>query len=128
MVGKCASLTRDGKPCSASPRPGSAYCPWHDPSLSKRRAEWSAKGGSGRSNKARAAKTLPTALMTSDELAAWLTVCLKQVIAGRMAPPVGTAAASIARTITEIGKAAEIEQRIAGLERELGLTPNRRTS
>ncbi len=121
MVGKCASLTRDGKPCSASPRPGSAYCPWHDPSLSKRRAEWSAKGGSGRSNKARAAKALPSPILSSDELISWLSLVFKQTIVGKTEPPVATACASLARTIADLRRGAEIEDRLAGLERVLGI-------
>ena len=59
MVARCPSVTREGKPCSATPRPSSAYCAWHDPDLSKWRSEWSAKGGSARSNRQRAAKQLP---------------------------------------------------------------------
>lgn len=120
MVARCPSITREGNPCSATPRPGSVYCAWHDPELSKRRSEWSAKGGANRSNKRRAAKELPTALMETDELASWLTVCLKRVIAGKMDPPVGTAAATLVRTIADIRRGAEIEERMADIERLAG--------
>ena len=116
MVGKCASLTRDGKPCSASPRPGSDYCPWHDPSLSKRRAEWSAKGGSGRSNKARSAKTLPAELMSSDEIAAWLTIQFRKLITGQIEPGIATASATVAKAIAEIQRGAQIEERLTAIE------------
>jgi len=108
---------------------GSAYCLAHSPDISdEQRAAWRRAGGKNSSAKVRAQKTLPTEAMGAAELLSWLTVVFRRVITGQMAPPVGTAAASIARTITEISKAAEIEQRIADLERELGLTPNRRTA
>ena len=128
MVAKCSGTNLDGTPCSARPRPGALWCVWHDPETKSQRAEWSKRGGSARSNKARAAKTLPTELMDADEIAAWLTVCLKRVIAGQMDPPVGTAAANIARTIVEISKAALAEERIIEIERQLGIVSNRRTS
>jgi len=122
MVAKCTSLTRDGKPCSATPRPGSAYCAWHDPELSKRRSEWSAKGGSGRSNKARAARALPTQLMDSDEIAAWLTIQYRKLIAGQLTPGVATASATVAKAIVELGKTADFDRRLAEVEQALGLT------
>ena len=125
MVGKCSGTNVDGTPCSATPRPGKSTCVWHDPATKAQRAEWSKRGGKGRASKARAAKALPTELMSTDELAAWLTVCLKRVITGAMDPPVGTAAANLARTIADIRRGAEIEARIAELEALLG-TPGRR--
>jgi len=120
MVDRCPSLTRDGKACAATPRPGSAYCPWHDPSLSKRRSEWSARGGSHRSNKARAAKTLPTELMSTDELASWLTVVFRRLITGQIEPGVATASATVAKAIADIQRGAQIEERLAELEALLG--------
>ena len=123
MLVKCSGTNVDGTPCSARPRPGALWCVWHDPATKGKRSEWSKRGGQARSNKARAAKTLPTALMSNDEFAAWLTVCLKQVIAGMMAPPVGTAAASIVRTIAEIQRGAQIEERMAEIETLLGKQP-----
>jgi len=120
MVARCPSLTREGKPCSATPRPGSAYCAWHDPELSKRRSEWSAKGGANRSNKSRAAKALPTELMSTDEIAAWLTLQYRKLIAGQLTPGIATASATVAKAIAEIQRGAEIEARIAELEALLG--------
>ena len=129
MVARCPSVTREGKPCSATPRPGSAYCAWHDPDLSKRRSEWSAKGGSARSNKQRAAKALPTELMSTDEIAAWLTIQYRKLIAGQLEAGIATASATVAKAIIEISKAALVEERLAEVEQVLGIdSSNRRTS
>ena len=120
MVARCPSVTREGKPCSATPRPGSAYCAWHDPELSKRRSEWSAKGGANRSNKARAAKALPTELMSTDEIAAWLTIQYRKLITGQIEPGIATASATVSKAIAEIQRGAQIEERLAELEALLG--------
>lgn len=120
MVARCPSVTRERKPCSATPRPGSAYCAWHDPELSKRRSEWSAKGGANRSNKARAAKALPTELMSTDEIAAWLTIQFRKLITGQIEPGIATASATVAKAIAEIQRGAQIEERLAEIEALLG--------
>jgi len=123
MVARCPSVTREGKPCSATPRPGSAYCAWHDPMLSKRRSEWSAKGGANRSNRQRAAKALPTELMSTDEIAAWLTIQYRKLITGQIEPGVATASATVAKAIAEIQRDAQIEERMAAIEALLGKRP-----
>ena len=120
MVARCPSVTREGKPCSATPRPSSAYCAWHDPDLSKRRSEWSAKGGSARSNRQRATRALPTELMSTDEIAAWLTIQYRKLITGQIEPGVATASATVAKAIADIQRGAQLEERIAELEAILG--------
>src|SRR5687767_304070 len=107
MVGKCQATTRDGAPCSAQARPGSAFCPWHDPALAQRRSEWSARGGVGRSNKARARK-LAGEPLTAGELHALLCDVLRRVVAGDLDKGIGTAAASLARATAEVGILAEL--------------------
>ncbi len=123
----CHGITKGGTRCRARPLVGSNYCLAHSPTISdEQRAAWRATGGANSASKVRARKALPTELMHSDELAAWLTVCLKQVIAGRMDPPVGTAAANLARTIAEIRRGAEIEGRLSEVETMLGSIVARR--
>ena len=120
MVARCPSVTREGKPCSATPRPGSAWCVWHDPATKSQRVEWAKRGGKARSNKSRAAKALPTALMSNDELSAWLTIQFRKLITGQIEPGVATASATVAKAIAEIQRGAQIEERIAELEALLG--------
>jgi hypothetical protein len=72
----------------------------HDPDSAELRREASRKGGRNRSAKARAAKQVPD-VMTADELAGWLSLLFAKVMAGRTEPKVGTAAATIARTLLE---------------------------
>ena len=123
MVGKCSGTNMDGTPCSAVPRPNSAWCVWHDPATKAQRAEWSKRGGKGRANKARAAKALPTELMTSDEIAAWLTIQYRKLITGQLTPGVATASATVAKAIAEIQRGAQIEERMAEIETLLGKRP-----
>jgi len=128
-VEKCAGTNVDGTPCSAQPRPGKPTCIWHDPEAKAQRSEWSARGGSARSNKSRAAKTLPAAILTTDELISWLSLVFRQTIGGQLTPGIATATATVAKTIIEIGKVALVEERLAELERALQLEPpNRRSS
>jgi hypothetical protein len=42
----CAATTRGGSPCRAHPRPGSDYCPFHDPTRAAVVAAGRRKGGS----------------------------------------------------------------------------------
>jgi hypothetical protein len=119
-VATCRGTTKDGKPCGAKPRPGTDLCPWHSPDLAERRAEWSRKGGVNSSTQQRARKALPGHEMTATELHAFLAVVLKGVVAGRLDAKVGNAAANIARSMNEIGKSADLEERMAEIERKLG--------
>ena len=124
MLEKCSAVTRDGKPCSARPRPNSDRCPWHDERLSAQRRAWSAKGGAGKSNAARAAKAMPTA-MTSAELLATLSQAIRKVERGEMQPGPAGAIAALARTMNAIRETSEIERRLAALEAAAGVAPRR---
>ena len=120
MLVKCSGTNVDGTPCSATPRPGSAWCVWHDPATKAQRTEWAKRGGKARSNAARAKKALPTELMTSDEIAAWLTIQFRKLITGQIEPGIATASATVAKAIADIQRGAQIEERIAELEALLG--------
>ena len=118
-VEKCQSIARNGKPCSATPRPGRPYCAWHDPEAAEQRREWSRRGGAARSNRERARKQIPDAL-TTEELAGWLSVAFRKVLTGGMEPGVATAAATVARAVIAVSEAAalqRLEDRIDELER-----------
>ena len=119
MASRCQATNQQGKPCGADHyRDG--YCRWHHPDLEGERRAWSAKGGSARSNRARAAKALPTELMSNDELSAWLTIQFRKLITGQIEPGIATASATVAKAIAEIQRGAQVEERIAELEALLG--------
>lgn len=128
-VAICRGITRAGKPCRARPLAGSTWCVNHSPDITDaQRAEWRARGGTQSSNRARARKQLPGEAMEADELNAWLGVLFRRLARGEIEPAVATAAASLGRSIVEIGKAAEIEERVVELERELGIERRRKAS
>jgi hypothetical protein len=91
---------------------------WHDPEADEQRREMSRKGGQSRSNKARAKKL--AAGMGADDLDALLAVALKGVLAGRLTPGQGQAAASLARAmvaVREYTAVEDLDRRLAELER-----------
>ena len=126
MPSQCQSTNRNGEPCSAHVYDGAAWCRWHDPDRAEDRAEWSRKGGQARSNRARARKQLADQVMTIGDLDALLCVALKQVASGRMEPGVGSAMATIAKTITTIRSTGDFEKRLEALEQSAGVGTIRR--
>ncbi len=115
---RCSGQNKDESPCSAAVQPGRAYCVWHDPARADDRARWQVEGGRARSNRARARKHLQE---TRDlrEVDALLCASLTSVLAGRITPGVGTAAASIARAIVAVRTAHDLEARLAAIEAHL---------
>jgi hypothetical protein len=97
----------------------SPFCVSHDPDRVTDLAEWRKRGGHGKSNKARARKALPADLLTMAEVASYLGLALRSVLAGRTEPNVGTAAANIARALVSVAGAADLERRMDELERDL---------
>ena len=61
--------------------------------------------------------------MSTDEIAAWLTIQYRRLIAGQLTPGVATASATVAKTIAEIQRGAQIEERMAEIETMLGKRP-----
>lgn len=119
MVGKCQGKTKDGKPCSATPRPGSSWCPWHDPALAGQRSTWSAKGGANRSNKARANKDLPADPLSNAEVHAYMSLAFRRTLTGKMEPGVFTALANGARTLADLSKVVDLEDQLADMRRQI---------
>ncbi len=125
-VDRCTGITKDGKPCAAKPRPGTELCPWHTDNLAERRREWSRRGGVNSSNKARAKKQLPAQALTLHEVQGLLSFTLKATLAGKVEPGVANAVANVARTMTTVAQAGEMEARIRVLEEAAGLADRRR--
>ncbi len=114
---RCKATNRTGEQCSAAHyRDG--WCRWHHPDLEEKRQAERVAGGRARSNRARARKQLQ---QTRDlrEVDALLCAALTSVLAGRITPGVGTAAASIARVIVAVRTAHDLEARLAAIEAHL---------
>ena len=116
METRCKGTNRDEQPCSAHVYEGEEWCRWHDPSREADRAEWRRRGGKAKSNVARARRRMAGQVMSINDLDALLCAALQQVADGTMEPGVGTAMASMARTITGIRTASDCERRLADLE------------
>jgi len=117
---KCLGTNRDNGPCSATPRPGRDYCQWHAPDLAADRARWQAEGGRAKSNANRARKQVLAAGLELDDIHRILCKVLLDVVTLQTEPGVGTAAATIARSIATIRQASDLEARIVALEERTG--------
>ena len=124
MAAKCQAIARSGSRCNSPVLPDSQWCWVHDPAAADRRREASKKGGKARANAERAKKLIPEAMSTQD-LAGWLSLLFTNVMAGRIEPKIGTACATIARTLHEVKHATELEERLAELERSAGIATDR---
>ncbi len=126
MATQCQGTNRTGGRCSAHVDDGQAWCRWHDPNRAEERTEWSRKGGQARSNRARARKQLAASVMSIDDLDALLCRALVQVAGGKMEPGVGSAMATIAKTITTIRTTGDFEKRLQELEQTVDVGNVRR--
>jgi hypothetical protein len=118
---RCQARTKEGKPCSATPRPGRFYCLWHDPEAADERRRNAAKGGRSRSNLARLKRALPSERLDFGDVQGVLGAVLRDLLAGTLDPPVANAAANVARAFAAIAQAGELEGRLRELEARAGL-------
>jgi hypothetical protein len=109
MVKRCAAKTVSGSPCSATPVRPSGYCYWHDPALSADREAARRRGGSARSNAARAKKELPAGVLNNDQLRGVLGLTIAKVLNGAVEPGVGSSVASLARAYVAVTEAGAVE-------------------
>jgi len=126
MATRCLGTNQSGGPCGGYLPKGSTWCLWHDPDRESEREEWRRRGGENRSNRARARKKMTDLAMTIDDIDSTLCQALRDVSTGRMEPGIGNSMSVIARTITTIRTASEIESRIATLEAQAGIGSARR--
>lgn len=113
---RCQGVSRGGKPCSAQPLRGDAYCVWHAPDRADDRRAWAVSGGRAKSSDARARKRVLGSARGLDEIDAALCRALRDVLAGTLEPSVATAAAGLARAVVAVRQVGAIEQRLAALE------------
>ena len=128
MAIRCLGTNQSGGPCGGYLPKGSTWCLWHDPDREAEREEWRRRGGENRSNKARARKQLAGQVMSVSDMDAFLCASMVKVAAGRMEPNVGSAVATLAKTVVAIRTAGETERRIEDLERQAGIGSVRRFS
>jgi hypothetical protein len=123
MARKCSQLKAGGTPCGGNALAGKAYCWSHDPELAEQRAEGARRGGEARSNARRAAKQWAAIgeQLTPADLPAILRACVFSVKSGAMEPAQASAIANLAKTSVSITNEIELEQRIAALERAVGV-------
>ncbi len=85
--------------------------------LAEARAAWRRKGGTQRSNAARARKSLLGDARDLAGVQATLLAAMAKVDAGAMDPGPANALANLARAIATIAERVDFEQRLAALER-----------
>ena len=118
MDNHCKAVTVQGTPCGARVV-SDGWCMWHAPDRQAQMAEARRLGGQARSNARRARKALESSAMTPAELQGALGFVLKQVMAGKLTPGVGTAVAALARASIEISRSVDYEERLSALEASL---------
>jgi len=112
---QCSGTNQAGQRCGAQAWQDD-LCRWHHPRLEAERGEWRRRGGEQRSNKQRAKRQLPDAILTPAELQGFIGLALRGVITGRVEPGVANAVATLARAAVAVREATEIETRLAALE------------
>ena len=120
MPSQCTGQNKDGAPCNAQAWKDK-LCRWHHPDLEAQRAEERRKGGTARSNVARARKALAGNIRDMTDVKARLMVALAKVEAGELEPGPANAMANLARAIATIVQVGELEERIRDLETRAGL-------
>jgi hypothetical protein len=121
MSERCIGTNKAGRQCSAKALPGSTLCPWHHPGWAAQVKEWNQRGGSSRSNAARARKRLPADALTIAELRGVLGRAITDVSRGDLEPGVGSCLASLARAyivVVEAESLEEMSRRLDSLERQ----------
>jgi hypothetical protein len=124
---RCGAMTKSGAPCSALHwRDG--FCRWHHPDNAGKAQENGRKGGRNRSATVRAKKALPAEPLSVAEVHSWLGLVFRGVMSGKIDPPVGTACATIARTMADLSRSVAQEGELAELRQMVNEIQQDRTS
>ena len=125
VLSRCAGVNATGEPCQAQPVRPSGFCFWHDPDLAAERDRKRREGGRNKASRVRARKALPHEPLTVDELRAYVSVAFKSALTGKplveggekVDPALLNALSTAARTLTELARVSELEERLSRLER-----------
>ena len=120
-AGRCTATTKAGKPCSAQARPGRPFCLWHDPAAEQERRHNAQRGGAARSSIARLKRGLPMELLSISDVQGVLGAVLRDLLDGKLDPPVANSAAGVARAFAALATAGDLEERLRRLEEKAGL-------
>ncbi len=120
---QCESTKRNGEPCQAQALPSSQQCWAHDPAQAEQRAEARRKGGRNRSKIVRLRGLVPPRLLPVYDR---LERALAEVHDGELDPKQAQAMAALARAMTTVLTAGELEQRVRDLETAAQEPPERR--
>jgi hypothetical protein len=118
MVRRCKATTVSGSPCSATPVRDDGYCYWHSPAVEAERDDARRRGGSARSNQARARKQM-TGANDMGDVKTRLMIALAKVEEGDLEPGPANAMANLARAIATVAGVADFEGQLAELRREV---------
>jgi hypothetical protein len=110
---QCAATRGDGQPCRARALPGSAFCFNHDPGQAEARARARQKGGRNRAKIVRLRGLIPPRLLPVFDT---LEGALAEVHDGTLEPAKANAMANLARAMTAVLTAGELEARVRALE------------
>jgi len=114
----CSGVNRNGAPCRSAIVAKNGWCLQHDPDRAGERAAAYRAGGYGRSNVRRSLKALPVGLMTVLDL---LHQALREVHDGGLEPGRASAMARLASAIVQVHTAGEFGERLAAIERQIGI-------
>ncbi len=110
---QCESARRDGGRCKAPALPNRPYCFAHDPELQEQRQAARKRGGRNRADVVRLRGLTPPRLLPIFDT---LEAALREVHAGDITPQQATAMAALARALTTLLTAGELEARVRELE------------
>lgn len=116
---RCQGTTLQGKPCNAAPRPGSSWCPWHDPAMASERPAWRVKGGANSSNANRARKAIKGDLRDLAGVKATLLTAMGKVERNELEPAQANAIANLARAVVVVAGVADFQDELTDLRRQL---------
>ena len=113
----CAARRKDGQPCTAPARPGSAYCFAHDPAQAAARQASREKGGRGKATAARAEKLVPAVLRPVLDM---LLAAVGEVKDGTLTTQQAGALSPLAGAIVKVYQVGTLEERLTALEAAQG--------
>jgi hypothetical protein len=118
---QCQATTAAGKPCRGVAAPGSAFCPFHDPSNQGKLKDSRRRGGKSRSKPAATAPVdspdLPC--RTPNDVAALMEKCVNEVRKGLLDPRIANSVAYLTSNLLKAVEAGEMRDEIAALKATL---------
>ncbi len=109
----CAGIRKDGSSCTVRVVGDGRLCFAHAPELAERRTEARRRGGRQRRNTVRLRGLMPPRLVPIFDT---LEAALAEVHRGELDPKQAQAMASLARAMTAVLQAGELEERLRKLE------------